>query len=251
MRKLLLSVVFACIAAAPAAAAEIVVFCPGAVQSVVRPLVQDYEKKSGNKVKFEFATAGAVAKKVADGAEGDVVLATDKGLAGLAKAGKVDAGSIKDLGSMGVGVAVKAGAQKPDIHDVDAFKKSMLAAKSIMYANPAKGGQSGIHVAKVFAELGLDKELGAKIQLRDRGPDGLKEVAKGDIEIGLGQMSEIIANKDVELVGPFPPAIQGAVMFSAGVHSASKDKAAAKALIEVLTSPAAKEKFKAVGFTVS
>jgi molybdate transport system substrate-binding protein len=251
MRKLFLSVVFAFIAAAPAGAAEIVVFCPGAVQSVVRPLVQDYENKSGNTVKFEFATAGAVAKKVAEGAQGDVVLATDKGLAGLAKAGKVDAGSIKDLGSMGVGVAVKAGAPKPDIHDVDAFKKSMLAAKSIMYANPAKGGQSGIHIAKVFADIGLEQPLASKIQLRDRGPDGLKEVAKGDIEIGLGQMSEIIANKDVELVGPFPPAIQGAVMFSAGVHSASKDKAAAKALIEVLISPAAKEKFKAVGFTVS
>jgi len=251
MHRLILTAVFACIAAAPAAAAEIVVFCPGAVQSVVRPLAQDYEKTSGNTVKFEFGTAGAVAKKVAEGAAGDVVLATDKGLAGLAKAGKVDGDSIKDLGSMGVGVAVKAGAPKPDIHDVDAFKKSMLAAKSIMYANPAKGGQSGIHVAKVFAELGLDKELGPKIQLRDRGPDGLKEVAKGDIEIGLGQISEIIANKDVVLVGPFPAAIQGAVTFSGAVHSASQNKAAAKAIIELLTSPAAKEKFKAVGFTVS
>ena len=69
-----------------------------------------------------------------------MVLATDKGLAGLAKAGKVDGDSNKDLGSMGFGVAVKAGAPKPDIHDVDSFKKSMLAAKSIIYANPAKGG---------------------------------------------------------------------------------------------------------------
>jgi len=251
MRKLILSAFLAGLVATPATAEEIVVFCPGAVQSVVRPLVQDYEKASGNTVKFEFATAGAVAKKVAEGAAGDVVIATDVGLAGLAKSGKVDDGSIKDLGSMGVGVAVKAGGPKPDIHDVDAFKKSMLAAKSIMYANPAKGGQSGIHVAKVFAELGLDKELGPKIQLRDRGPDGLKEVAKGDIEIGLGQISEIIANKDVVLVGPFPPAIQGAVTFSAGVHSASKEKAAAKVLIDLLTSPSAKERFKAVGFTVT
>jgi molybdate transport system substrate-binding protein len=250
MRKLVLSAIIFCTAAAPAAAAEIVVFCPGAVQSVVRPLVQDFEKRSGNTVKFEFATAGAVAKRVADGAEGDVVLATDKGLAGLAMAGKVDGDSIKNLGSMGVGVAIKAGAPKPDIHDVDSFKNSMLAAKSIMYANPAKGGQSGIHIAKVFAEIGLDKPLAPKIQLRDRGPDGLKEVANGDIEIGLGQMSEIIANKNVVLVGPFPPAIQGAVMFSAGVHSTSKNKAAAKALIGVLTSPEAKEKFKAVGFIV-
>jgi len=251
MRKLILSALLAGLVATPVTAEEIVVFCPGAVQSVVRPLVQDYEKASGNTVKFEFGTAGAVAKKVAEGAAGDIVIATDVGLAGLAKSGKVDGASIKDLGSMGVGVAVKAGAPKPDIHDVDAFKKSMLAAKSIMYANPAKGGQSGIHVAKVFAELGLDKELGPKIQLRDRGPDGLKEVAKGDIEIGLGQISEIVANKDVVLVGPFPPAIQGAVTFSAGVHSASKEKAAAKGLIDLLTSPSAKEKFKAVGFTVT
>ena len=251
MRKLLLAGIVASLAVGPAAAGDIVVFCPGAVQSVVRPMVKTFEEKTGNTVKFEFATAGAVAKKVADGAPGDVVLTTDKALATLAKDGKVEGASIKDLGSMGVGVAVKAGAPKPDIHDVDAFKKSMLAAKSVMFANPAKGGQSGIHVAKVFAELGLDKELGTKIQLRDRGPDGLKEVAAGDIEIGLGQISEILANKDVVLVGPLPPAIQGAVTFSGAIHAQAKNKAAAKALIDLLTSPEAKEKFKAVGFTVS
>jgi molybdate transport system substrate-binding protein len=251
MLKLLLGGIVASLAVAPAAAGEIVVFCPGAVQSVVRPMAKTFEEKTGNTVKFEFATAGAVAKKVADGATGDVVLTTDKALASLAKDGKVDGGSIKNLGSMGVGVAVRAGAPKPDIHDVDAFKKSMLTAKSVMFANPAKGGQSGIHVAKVFAELGLDKALGQKIQLRDRGPDGLKEVAAGEIEIGLGQISEILANKDVVLVGPLPPAIQGAVTFSGAIHSQAKDKAAAKALIDLLTSPEAKEKFRAVGFSVS
>jgi molybdate transport system substrate-binding protein len=251
MRKLILGAILAALAAAPSAAAEVVVFCPGAVQSVVRDLVKSYEAKSGNTVKFEFGTAGAVAKKVAEGAPGDVVIAADKGLAELAKAGKVDGAGIHDLGSMGVGVAVKAGAPKPDIHDVESFKRSMLTARSIMYANPAKGGQSGIHVAKMFAQIGIDKQIEPKVQLRDRGPDGLKEVAKGDIEIGLGQISEILANKDVVLVGPLPAAIQGSVTFSAAVHSAAKDKGAAKALIEILTSPVAKEKFKAVGFTVS
>jgi len=255
MRKLLLGGIVASLAIVPAvipaAAGEIVVFCPGAVQSVVRPMAKTFEEKTGNTIKFEFGTAGAIAKKVTDGATGDVVLTTDKALASLAKDGKVDGSSIRDLGSMGVGVAVKAGAPKPDIHDVDAFKKSMLAAKSVMFANPAKGGQSGIHVAKVFAELGLNKVLGEKIQLRDRGPDGLKEVAAGGIEIGLGQISEILANKDVVLVGPLPPAIQGAVTFSGAIHSQAKDKAAARALIELLTSPEAKEKFRAVGFNVS
>ena len=251
MRKTFLAVMLAGLVATPAAAAEVVVYCPGAVQSVVRELVKTYERKSGNTVKFEFATAGAIAKHVAEGAQGDVVLATNSDLSKLAKDGKVDGASIRDLGSMGVGVAVKAGAPKPDIHDVESFKKSMLAAKSIMYANPAKGGQSGIHIAKVFAQIGLDKEISSKLQLRDRGPDGLKEVAKGDIEIGLGQISEIMANTDVVLVGPLPAEIQGAVTFSAAVHSAAKDKNAADELIQILTAPAARELFKARGFTTS
>jgi len=251
MRKTLVAIILAGLIATPAMAADVVVFCPGAVQSVVRELVKSYEQKTGNTVKFEFGTAGAIAKRVAEGAQGDVVLATNSGLAKLATEGKVDGASVRDLGSMGVGVAVKAGAAKPDIHDVESFKKSMLAAKSIMYANPAKGGQSGIHVAKVFAEIGLDKQIASKVQLRDRGPDGLKEVAKGEIEIGLGQISEIIANKDVVLVGPFPAAIQGAVTFSGAVHAGSTNKKAAEELLQLLVTPAAKEKFKALGFTVS
>jgi molybdate transport system substrate-binding protein len=251
MRKILLAAVLASLAVTPAMAGEVVVFCPGAVQSVVRELVKSYEQKSGNTVKFEFATAGAIQKRVAEGAEGDVVLATNAGLAALVKEGKVDGASIRDLGSMGVGVAVKIGAPKPDIHDVEAFKASMLAAKSIMYANPAKGGQSGIHVAKMFAKLGIDKKIESKLQLRDRGPDGLKEVAAGSIEIGLGQISEILANKEVVLVGTLPAEIQGAVTFSASVHAASKNKKAAEDLIQELTTAAAKEQFKARGFTVS
>jgi molybdate transport system substrate-binding protein len=251
MRKTFLAAMLAGLVAIPAAATEVVVFCPGAVQSVVREVVKTYEQKSGNSVKFEFATAGAIAKRVAEGAQGDVVLATNPDLSKLAKDGKVDGASIRDLGSMGVGVAVKAGAPKPDIHDVESFKKSMLAAKSIMYANPAKGGQSGIHIAKVFAQLGIDKEIASKLQLLDRGPDGLKEVGKGEIEIGLGQISEIMANKDVVLVGPLPAEIQGAVTFSAAVHSAAKEKKAADELIQVLIAPAAKEMFKARGFTMS
>ena len=250
MRNAIAAAMLACLMAGPAWAGEVVVFCPGAVQSVVRDLVKDYEKTSGNTVKYEFGTAGAVAKRVAEGAPGDVVIATDTGLAALAKQGKVDGASIRDLGSMGVGVAVRHGAAKPDIHDVESFKKAMLSAKSVMYADPAKGGQSGIHIAKVFAEIGIDQAIAPHLQLRDRGPDGLKEVAKGDIEIGLGQISEILANKDVDLVGPFPAAIQGAVTFSAAVHAQAKDKKGAEELIKALTAPVAKEKFKAVGFTV-
>lgn len=240
----------AVLVASPARAVDVIVFCPGAVQSVVSDLGERYEQNSGNHVKYEFGTAGALQKRVAGGADGDVVIATDKGLAALAKAGKVVPATIRVIGSMGVGVAVRRGAPKPDIQDVESFKRAMLAAKSIMYADPSKGGQSGIHIAKVFAQIGIDKAIAPKLQLRDRGPDGLKEVAKGDIEIGLGQISEILANKGVDLVGPFPAQIQGAVTFSAAVHANAKNKAAAEDVIAALTSPAAKAEFKTAGFAV-
>jgi molybdate transport system substrate-binding protein len=168
MCKTLLATVLAFLAVAPAMSGEVVVYCPGTVQVVVRELAKSYEQKSGNTVTFEFATAGAIEKHVAEGAEGDVVLATNAGLAALARQGKVDGASIRDLGSMGLGVAVRRGTPKPDIHDVDAFKASMLAARSIMYANPSQGGQSGLHVARMFAKLGIDKQIEPKLQLRDR-----------------------------------------------------------------------------------
>ncbi len=249
MRRIALALALLVFAPPFASAAEITVFTPGAVQTIVAAVAKEYEQKTGNTVKFVYGTAGAVAKRVADGEKGEVVIATAPGLAALAKSGQVVGASIRELGSMGVGVAVKKGAPKPDIHDVAAFKAAMLAARSIMYANPAGGAQSGIHVAKVMAQLGLDKEIKPpKLQLRDRGPDGLKEVAAGTIEIGLGQISEILANKDVVLVGPLPAPIQDLVTFAASLHSSAKDNAAAQALIDMLLAPATKERFKQAGF---
>jgi molybdate transport system substrate-binding protein len=231
--------------------AELVVFCAGAVQSVVRTLVSAYELRSGNTIKLESGTAGAVAQRVAEGAAGDVVIATAAGLAGLATAGKVEGTSIRDLGSLGVGMAVRAGAPKPDIHDVESFRNSLLAAQSTAYGDPVRGGQSGIHIAKVLAGLGIDKQLGSRLQIRDTGRDGFMDVAKGDIEIGLGPISEILANKDVALVGPFPAEIQSGVTFSAAVLSAAKNRHQAEEFVRHLTAPAARDKFEAMGFKVN
>ena len=144
---------------------DFVVFCAGAVQSVIPALLETYRQESGHTIKFDVGTAGSIAKRIAEGASGDVVIAAASDLAALAQAGKVDGASIRDLGSMGVGVAVRAGALLPDIHDVASFRRSLLAARSIMCGNPAKGGQSEIHIAKVLAGLGLDRQLGAKIAI--------------------------------------------------------------------------------------
>ncbi len=238
--------VFACFAQA----AEIVVFCPGAVQSLVTDLAKGFAQSSGHTVKFIYGTAGSVTKRVADGESGDVVITTAEMLANLAKSGKVVAPSTRALGSMGVGVAIKAGSALPDVSTVAAFKNAMLAARSITFADPAFGGQSGIHVAKVFDQLGIAQELKPKLKLRPGAPEAFVEVARGDIEIGLGQISEILANKGLVLIGPLPAEIQNSVTFSAGVHTGAAAGEAAQAFIASLVTPAAQDRFRSVGFDV-
>lgn len=231
-----------------AGAAEITVFYPGAVRSVVVELTEGFQRDSGHNVKLEFGTAGGLQKRVAGGAAGDVVIVTAGGLEELIKQAKVAAGTRADLGKVGVGVAVRTGAAPPDIATAEAFKQAMLAAKSVMYADPALGGQSGIHTARVFERLGIAEQMKPKTVLRPGAPAGLKEVAAGSIEIGIGQVSEIVAAKGVTLVGPLPAQLQNTLVFAAGVMSSSAVPDVARAYVDVLVSPAARAKFKAAGF---
>jgi molybdate transport system substrate-binding protein len=231
-----------------AGAAEILVFCPGAVNSIVTELAQGFQAATGNTVKFEYGTAGGLQKRAAAGGAADVVIVTAGGIDELAKQGKIVAATRRDIGRVGVGVAVRAGARKPDISTTDAFKQAMLSAKSVIYADPALGGQSGIHTARVFDRLEIAEAMKLKTQLRPGAPDGLKEVAAGDIEIGIGQMSEIAAAKGVALVGPLPAELQNTLTFSAGRSTASAAAEAADAFIAHLTGRAARQKFAAAGF---
>jgi len=247
MRKFLLLIVLSGLVGG-AAAAEIRVFCPGAVRGVVTGLAQSFQQSTGHTVKFEYGTAGAVAKRVAAGEPGDVAITTAGNLAKLAAQGLIVDASRRDLGEVGVAVAVRSGAAVPDVSTPEAFKKTMLDAKSVMYADPALGGQSGIHTAKVFEKLGIAEAMKPKTMLRPGAPQGLVEVAKGEIEIGIGQMSEIVAAQGVLLVGPLPRELQNALMFSAGVLTNAAAADAAQAFIGVLTSSAAREQFKAAGF---
>jgi len=236
------------LAATATGAAEITVLCPGAVRGVVAELAQGFQRDSGHTVKFVFGTAGALQKRAAAGEAGDVVIVTASGLEELVKLGKVAIGSRRDVGKVGVGVAVRAGAPLPDISTPDAFKQAMLGARSVMYADPALGGQSGIHTARVFERLGIAEAMKAKTQLRPGAPQGLSEVAKGDIEIGIGQLSEIVAAKGVTLVGPLPESLQSTLLFSGGLLTSSAASTAAQAFVEHIVSPAARQQFQAAGF---
>jgi molybdate transport system substrate-binding protein len=230
-----------------AKAADINTISGGAFKQVLTALVAQYEKESGNKVNVTYQTVGQHLKLIASGQETfDVAVLTPEAIDGLIKEGKVVAGSRADLAKTGVGVAVKAGAPLPDISTVEAFRRALLAAKSVAYIDPAAGGSSGIYVAKLLERLGIAKEVNAKAVLV-HGGEVATHIADGEAEIGIHQISEILPVKGATLVGPLPAEIQNFTVYSAGLGAAAKDHAAAAGLVRFLSGPHALPIIKAKG----
>jgi molybdate transport system substrate-binding protein len=161
---------------------------------------------------------------------------------------KVEAGDRIIIAKVGVSAFVRKGAEKPDISSADAFKRSMLAARSITYPDPAGGGASGIYMASLLERLGIAEEMKSKTMLSPSGKVLYATVASGEIEIGFNQISEVLAQPTVEFVGPLPSAIQNYTQFASGIVNGSNQTEAARALITFLTSPAAQTVLKAKGF---
>jgi molybdate transport system substrate-binding protein len=230
-----------------AQATEIKVISGGAFKQVLTPLAAQYEKESGNKVATTYQTVGQHLKLIRSGEEQfDVAILTPEAIEGLVKEGKVVPGSGVNLAKTGVGVVVKAGTPLPDISTVEAFKRTLLAAKSVAYIDPKAGGSSGIYVGKLLERLGIADAVNAKAVLV-QGGEVAAHVVDGEAAIGIHQISEILAVKGAVLVGPLPAAIQNFTIYSAGVSTAAKDNAAAKAFAKFLTSPDALPIIKAKG----
>jgi molybdate transport system substrate-binding protein len=230
-------------------AANIKVISGGAFKQVLNALAEQYGNASGNKLDLTYRTVGQHLQLIKSGEESfDVAVLTPDAIDGLIKDGKVVAGSRADLAKTGVGVAVKAGAPLPDISSVDAFKRALLAAKSVAYIDPAAGGSSGIYVGKLLERLGIAKEVNAKAKLIHGGAVA-DHIADGEAEIGIHQISEILPVKGVVLVGPLPAEIQNFTVYSAGVGTAAKDgaKDAASAVVKFLAGPHAVPIIKAKG----
>jgi molybdate transport system substrate-binding protein len=230
-----------------AQAADMKVISGGAFKQVLNDLLRQYTKETGRKVDVTYQTVGQHLKLIAAGDETfDVAVLTPEAIDALAKEGKVVAGSRVDLAKTGVGVVVKQGTPLPDISTVDAFKRTLLAAKSVAYIDPKAGGSSGIYVAKLLETLGIAKEVNAKAVLVHGGAVAT-HIVDGEAEIGIHQISEILAVKGAVLVGPLPAAIQNFTVYSAGVSSASADQAGATALVKFLSGPHALPIIKAKG----
>ena len=238
---------FGITAGSTARAAEIKLLCASALHPAIDALLPDFEQSSGHKVTVAYGTAGAVADRVQKGEAADIVISSVQMIDRLQAQGKVVAGNRVIIAKVGVGVFVRKGAAKPDISSADAFKRTMLAAKSIAYPDPARGGASGIYVAGLLERLGIAAEMKPKTKLSTL-ETLYSSVASGEVEIGFNQVSEILAEPTVELAGPLPPEIQNYTQFLPGIVTGSSQADAARVLVTFLYSPAAKAVLKAKGF---
>jgi molybdate transport system substrate-binding protein len=217
-----------------AGAAELTVLASMGVLSGVRDVASAFERATGHKVIVSFEAGPSLMQKVASNAPADVVTHYPEVIDDLVKQGKV-VGSRVDFARAGVGVAVKAGAPKPDISTPEAFKRAMLAAKSIAYA---RTGASGIIAAKLMERLGLAEQLKDKTKLVDGVPVA-EVVAKDEAEIGMQQINVILPVAGADYVGPLPAELQGYVDFAVGVLAVSKERDAAQELVRFMSAPEA------------
>jgi molybdate transport system substrate-binding protein len=223
-----------------APAAEIKVMNSGGFSAAYRELAPQFEHATGHKLTTAWGpsmgdTPEAIPSRLRRGEPADVLIMVGYALGDMITQGKVVAGSRADLARSGIGVAVRAGAPKPDISSVDALKHALIAAKSIAYSDSA----SGVYVStELFKRLGIAEQVAGKSRMIPAEPVA-GVVARGDAEIGFQQMSELLPVPGIDVVGPLPPEVQKITVFSAGVVADAKEPDAAKALIAFLASEAA------------
>jgi molybdate transport system substrate-binding protein len=219
--------------ATPASASDITVLTAGAFKPVLLDLTAAYEARTHETVAVTNDTAGGVSARVARGEEIDLVIMPDAVLNTLAAQGKIVTGSVAKLAKSGIGVVIKKGATPPDISTVEAFKRTLLAAPSIAYIDPASGGSSGIYLSKLFERLGIADALMKKTVLV---PGGLaaSRVDDGEASLALQQISELHAVSGVTFVGPLPEEIQNYTVYAGGIPTSARRPAAGRALLAFL-----------------
>ncbi len=225
-----------------ARATELKVSASTALKSVLQQLGPQFEKTSGNRLTFKFGPAATLKERIDRGDAFDVAILTAELTDALVKMGKIDATTRITIARAGLGVLFRADATKPDVSTDEALKNTLLNAKSIGYS--AVGASRAGNEA-MLRKLGIADVVQSKIKLLNVSTPGA--VAKGDVEIGLGPVSEILPFDGAQLAGPFPDDLQWYLVFSGGVSTGSQNAATASALIQFLASPAATPVLEAKG----
>ena len=238
-------------AAAPSNAADLVVLSAAAMKTAVSALPDKLTAATGDHVRFIFGTAGFIRDKAVAGEVFDVVIVPPAPLADLVKRGLVVDGSMKPLGLVRLGAAVRTGTPHPPIDTPDAFKAAVLAAPSIGLADPATGATSGIYLMKLLEQMGVLEQVRSRLKLYPEGQTAMEAAARGEVAFGLGQISEILPVAGVDPLGPIPEMYQLKTTYAAGLAQKAVDPAAAMRLMQFLQGPEAIASFKAQGFETS
>jgi len=218
---------------------------PG-MSEIMAQVAPEFEKSTGHRIHWELGLFQKI-KAVIDQRDFDVIVTTGEA-ADYAANQKAVIGELVSVAQVGVGVAIKKGAPKPDISTVDAFKRTLLMAKSISYTG---GSTAGKYLENLMQRLGIAEQMKAKTRILGGGGQNPRAVAAGDVELGLSLISDILPIEGAELLGPLPPEIQYLIVEQAGVGATSKEKDAALAFVKFLKSPFAKKAFRSQGLEPS
>lgn len=233
--KLIIAAVTSLVLAGTAQAAEIKLLASTAIKDAYLELLPQFETATGHKVTAAWSSTPDVQKRVSAGEAADLVILGNNGTEELIKQGKLAVSSRANFAKVGIAVAVRAGAPKPDIDSPEAVKKSVLAAKSVAYS----AGASGMYLASMFEKLGISEQVKSKLATVKPGEPVGEVVARGEAEIGFHQLSELVPVKGIQILGPLPADIQHITVYSGGIHSGSKEADAAMALVKFLAGPSA------------
>ena len=236
-RLAILAVSILALATQASLAADLQVYSSGAPAQVAQSLAARFFDATGHRVVLTSATIVEIKRKLAAGDKPDAIILPAPTIEAMDKAGNLVAGSRIELARVGIGVAVRAGAPLPDISAEDAVRKLLVDARSIVHPDPVGGGFAGAQIARMIARLGIADLVTPKTSYMFAFGGGTAAVAKGDAEIGLFNISEIIIDKGVTLVGPLPQELQSYIVFAGAVHAASASPDSARAFLRALAAP--------------
>jgi molybdate transport system substrate-binding protein len=238
------------LAPATASAAEIKVLNANALTVAMKELAADFTKQTGNQVSFVGVSPGLVEQRLKAGETYDLVITATESAAAFEKDGKWRPGSRHPLARVGIGIAVREGT-KVDLSSVESTRKTLLDAKSVTHSAPGGGGLSGVNSEKVLANLGLTETIKPKLQLSSGNLESAQErIAKGEVELGLFNLSEIPRAPGVVRAGPVPAAVQVYINYDSAIPATNTSPAAAQALLDFFHRPASKPVWDKAGLEV-
>jgi molybdate transport system substrate-binding protein len=221
---------------------EIQVMSSAAIKAAYLELVPQFERASGHKVATRWIPGVDLLKRVKEGEASDLVIMQAKDIEELIAADRIVPGSRVDLATSAVGIAVKAGAPRPDISSADAVRRALLAAKAISFST----GPSGVYMLELFEKLGIANEMKAKSRQIKGEPSGAA-AARGETELAFQQVSELLPVPGIDLIGSLPAEIQRITTFCAGMQKSAREPVAAREWLAFIKSPAAADAIRKSG----